>query len=60
MTTGLKVVLEEEVPYLIGRAWEIKKGQYIRISGRHTVDFVAFNANDLREALINPVPKPIN
>ena len=50
MTEGLNLVFEEEVPHLVGRAWEVKKGQYIRIVGRHTVDFVAFNSDNLRES----------
>ena len=51
MVTERKVVFEEEVPYLTGRAWEVKKGQYIRVSGRHTVDFVAFNLHNLQERM---------
>ena len=50
MTEGLNLLFEEEVPHLVGRAWEVKKGQYIRIVGRHTVDFVAFNSDNLRES----------
>jgi uncharacterized protein len=32
-----------------GAAFEVKKGQRIRIAGRSIVDFVAFNLNDLTE-----------
>ena len=49
MVVQRKLVLEEEVPYLTGRAWELKKGQYIRVMARHTVDFVAFNLHNLSE-----------
>ena len=49
MVTSRKSVFEEEIPYLTGRAWELKKGQHIRIMARHTVDFVVFSLNNLNE-----------
>lgn len=51
MVTERKVVYEEEVPYLTGRAWEVKKGQYMRVIGRHTIDLVAFNLHNLQERM---------
>ena len=47
--TQRKIVQEQEIPYLNGGAWELRKGQVIRVSGRHTVDFVAFNLHNLEE-----------
>jgi uncharacterized protein len=32
-----------------GRAYEVRRGQVVRIGGRSIVDFVAFNLHDLRE-----------
>ncbi len=46
-----RLVLQDEVPYLTGGAWELQKGQYIRVLARHTVDFVAYNLDDLNERL---------
>ena len=37
------------VPKNSGAAFEVKKGQRIRIAGRSIVDFVAFNLHDLTE-----------
>lgn len=48
-TIQRKLVHEEEIPQFTAGAWEVKKGQYISIIGRHTVDFVAFNLNNLQE-----------
>jgi uncharacterized protein YcgI (DUF1989 family) len=43
------LLVDEVVAYNTGRAFPLRKGQVIRIIGRNTVDFVALNANDLRE-----------
>ena len=51
MASRRRLVLEDEVPFLLGRAWELGKGQSIRVIARHTVDFVAFNLHDLNERL---------
>ena len=48
-TTQRKLLHEEEIPQFTAGAWEVKKGQYVRIIGRHTVDFVVFNLNNLQE-----------
>jgi uncharacterized protein YcgI (DUF1989 family) len=37
------------VPKNSGRAFEVKKGQRIRVAGKSIVDFVAFNLHDLTE-----------
>jgi uncharacterized protein len=37
------------VPKNTGAAFELKKGQRLRIAGKSIVDFVAFNLNDLTE-----------
>lgn len=37
------------VPKNFGAAFELKKGQRMRIAGKSIVDFVAFNLNDLTE-----------
>ena len=37
------------VPKNSGAAFEVKKGQRLRIGGKSIVDFVAFNLNDLTE-----------
>jgi len=39
----------EIVPKNSGAAFEVKKGQRLRIAGRSIVDFVAFNLHDLTE-----------
>src|SRR5262247_2589281 len=39
----------EVVPRNSGAAFEVKKGQRLRIAGKSIVDFVAFNLHDLRE-----------
>ena len=44
------VILKSEVvPKNSGAAFEVKKGQRLRIAGRSIVDFVAFNLHDLTE-----------
>ncbi|MFB3122750.1 MAG: DUF1989 domain-containing protein, partial [Candidatus Binatia bacterium] len=40
---------EETVPYNTGWVGELKKGQVIRIAATTTVDFVAFDRQNLRE-----------
>jgi uncharacterized protein len=46
----LEVVLKIEiVPKNSGAAFEIRKGQRLRIAGKSIVDFVAFNLHDLQE-----------
>ena len=43
------LLIDDVIPYNTGRAYTLKKGQYIRIIGRSTVDFVAFNLDNLSE-----------
>jgi len=37
------------VPKNTGAAFEVKRGQRLRVAGRSIVDFVAFNLHDLNE-----------
>jgi uncharacterized protein YcgI (DUF1989 family) len=43
------VLRSEVVPKNSGAAFEVRKGQRLRIAGRSIVDFVAFNLHDLSE-----------
>ena len=45
----MAIVQSHVVPKNSGAAFEIKKGQRLRIAGRSIVDFVAFNLHDLSE-----------
>src|SRR5687768_14334036 len=45
----MELVQSQVVPKNSGAAFEIKKGQRLRIAGRSIVDFVAFNLHDLSE-----------
>lgn len=45
----MAVLKSEILPKNSGAAFELKKGQRIRIAGRSIVDFVAFNLHDLTE-----------
>ena len=45
----MAILKSEVIPKNSGRAYRVKKGQRIRITGRTVVDFVAFNLNNLRE-----------
>ena len=45
----MKTLKSEVVPKNSGAAFEVKKGQRLRIAGRSIVDFVAFNLADLKE-----------
>ncbi len=45
----MAIVTSEVVPKNSGAAFELKKGQRIRIAGKSIVDFVAFNLHDLTE-----------
>jgi uncharacterized protein len=47
--TAMAVLKSEIVPKNSGAAFELKKGQRLRIAGKSVVDFVAFNSNDLAE-----------
>jgi len=44
-----KILEEVTVPTNTGKAFIVRKGQNIRITGTSTVDFVAFNLNNLRD-----------
>ena len=44
-----KLLVDEVIAYNTGRSFTLKKGQYIRVIGRSTVDFVAFNLDNLKE-----------
>ena len=41
-----------------GHAWEMKKGQRVRITFQSIVDFVVFNLNNLQGDSIRPEPRP--
>src|SRR6201997_548784 len=43
------VLRSEVVPKNSGAAFEVRKGQRLRIAGRSIVDFVAYNLHDLSE-----------
>jgi len=43
------IVKSQTVPKNSGAAFEVRKGQRLRIAGRSIVDFVAFNLHDLTE-----------
>ncbi len=45
----MAILQSEVVPKNSGAAFEVKKGQRVRIAGKSIVDFVAFNLNDLTE-----------
>lgn len=45
----MAILKSEVVPKNSGAAFEVKKGQRLRIAGRSIVDFVAFNLHDLTE-----------
>jgi len=52
MTSGGKLLVDHVIPASKdggGAAFEMKKGQVIRIIGKATVDFVAFNLHNLKE-----------
>ena len=44
-----KLLEDEVIPYNTGRSFTVKKGQYARVIGRRTVDFVVFNLDNLSE-----------
>ena len=43
------IIKQETISPNTGRAYVVKKGQTVRVSGRTIVDFVAFNHQNLRE-----------
>jgi len=45
----MAILKSEVVPKNSGAAFELKKGQTLRIAGKSIVDFVAFNLHDLTE-----------
>ena len=45
----MAILKSEVVPKNSGAAFELKKGQRLRIAGKSIVDFVAFNVHDLTE-----------
>ena len=45
----MAILKSEIVPKNSGAAFEVKKGQRLRIAGKSIVDFVAFNLHDLAE-----------
>jgi uncharacterized protein YcgI (DUF1989 family) len=45
----MAILKSEVVPKNSGAAFELKKGQTLRIAGKSIVDFVAFNVHDLKE-----------
>ncbi|MBI4200633.1 MAG: urea carboxylase-associated family protein [Chloroflexi bacterium] len=49
MVRARNLVHEEVIPYNTGRAFQLRKGQSIRIIGRTTVDFVVLNLHNLSE-----------
>ena len=54
MSTPGKLVLDHVIPTDkdgMGFGFEVKKGQIIRIIGKSTVDFVAYNKNNMKDKL---------
>ncbi len=49
MERFMKLIENVLIPKNTGKAFALKKGQHIRIIGQTTVDFVAFNLDNLRE-----------
>src|SRR5207249_11591287 len=47
----MALLQSEVVPKNSGAAFEMTRGQRLRIAGKSIVDFVAFNLHDLRERL---------
>jgi len=47
--TLMAILKSEVVPKNSGAAFEVRKGQRLRVAGRSIVDFVAFNLHDLNE-----------
>ena len=45
----MRLIEDIVVPNNTGRAFTLSKGQHIRVIGQSTVDFVAFNLDNLRE-----------
>jgi len=45
----MAILTSEVVPKNSGAAFEVKRGQRLRVAGRSIVDFVAFNLHDLNE-----------
>lgn len=45
----MAILTQEIVPKNTGAAFEVKRGQRVRIAGKSIVDFVAFNLHDLSE-----------
>ena len=45
----MKLINDVNIPKNSGRAFILRKNQHIRIIGESTVDFVAFNLDNLRE-----------
>jgi len=45
----MRVLEQHGIPANTGRAATVRQGCFVRVSGRTTADFVAFNLNDLRE-----------
>ena len=50
----MAILMSELVPKNSGTAFEVKRGQRIRIAGESIVDFVAFNLHDLTEGFDHP------
>ncbi len=44
-----EVLVDLHIPYNTGGSATVNKGQFVRVIGRRTVDFVAFNLDNLRE-----------
>lgn len=49
MNPSRKIIQDEQIPRNTGRAFELKKGQVIRVIGTTIADFVAFNRHDLTD-----------
>jgi uncharacterized protein YcgI (DUF1989 family) len=45
----MRIIKQETIPNNTGRAYVVKKGQRIRVSGTTIVDFVPFNHDNLRD-----------
>ena len=56
----MAILKSEVVPKNSGAAFEVKKGQRLRIAGKSIVDFVAFNLHDLTERFDQTVAKGVD
>src|SRR5947207_13695301 len=49
MEGAVKIISESIIKNNTGKAFEVKKGQIIRVIGESTADYVVFNLHDVKE-----------